>query len=106
MTTGASRVHGGIWTKPATNRGVRHAAAACAGTSPPGQQARSPAERALSVRVLGFGCGADYLEGPVSSTPPEFAVPQVRLVLRGACRRGRVGLGHIGYMRAARVRVV
>lgn len=39
---------------------------------------RSPAERALSVRVLGFGCGADYLEGPVSSTPPEHAPPQAR----------------------------
>lgn len=40
------------------------------------------------MRVLGFGCGADYLEGPVSSTPPEFAVPQARLLLRAACRMG------------------
>ena len=78
------------WTQQATNKLGRCAVADCAGTSPPWQQARSPAERALSVRVLGFGCGADYLEGPVSSTPPDFAVPQARLVLPAACS-GAVG---------------
>jgi hypothetical protein len=60
--------------------------------------ARDMAERALSVRVLGFGCGADYLEGPVSATPPDnppqLAPPHVRarsrsrhqhVVVRGGC---------------------
>ncbi len=50
------------------------------------------------MRVLGFGCGADYLEGPVSATPPDnppqLAPPQVRtrprsrhqhVIVQGGC---------------------
>ncbi|KAK9835385.1 hypothetical protein WJX81_006485 [Elliptochloris bilobata] len=74
-----------------------------AAARPPGQQARSPAERALSVRVLGFGCGADYLEGPVSSTPPELAAPQAqeRSAEAGGAPPAEMGAAHQGASQAA-----